>query len=63
MNKEAFDCKEDIKTFVNEVSPHLFSTFKEFLLFLRSIIDVGIEMTEKKLQKQEDSSIKKVEIK
>lgn len=54
---------EDIKKFMDEVSPHFYSTVKEFLLFLRSIVDAGIEITESKIKKQENQSIKKVDIK
>ena len=63
MSEKVNNCHEDVKKFVDEVSPHFFSTIKEFLLFLRSILDAGIEITESKIKEQDDQSIKKVEIK
>lgn len=63
MSEKFNDCHEDIKKFADEVSPHFFSTIKEFLLFLRTILDVGIEITESKIKEQDNQSIKKVEIK
>jgi len=57
------NCREDVKRFIDEVSPHFLNTVKEFLLFLRLILDAGIEITESKIKKQEEQSIKKVEIK
>ena len=57
------DCREDIKKFVDEVSPHFYATVKEFLGFLRLILDAGIEIAESKLKKQDNETIEKIEIK
>lgn len=63
MSEKDDNCREDVKKFIDEVSPHFLSTVKEFLLFLRAILDAGIEVTESKIKKQEKQSIKKVKIK
>jgi len=63
MSKRDDNCREDVKKFIDEVSPHFLSTVKELLLFLRAILDAGIEVTESKIKKQEKQSIKKVKIK
>ena len=63
MSEKDDNCREDVKKFIDEVSPHFLSTVKEFLLFLRVILDAGIEITESKIKKQEKQSIKKVKIK
>ena len=63
MSEKVDNCHEDIKKFIDEVSPHFLSTVKEFLLFLRSVLDAGIEITESEIKKQEKQTIKKVEIK
>ncbi len=63
MSEKNDNCREDVKKFIDEVSPHFLNTVKEFLLFLRVILDAGIGITESKIKKQDGQSIKKVKIK
>ena len=63
MSETDNNCHEHVKKFIDEVSPQFLSTVKEFLLFLRLILDAGIEITESKIKKQDGQSIKKVKIK
>jgi hypothetical protein len=63
MSKEVNECLEDMKKFANEVSPHFYKTVKEFLLFIRSIVDAGIEITESKIKTPKNQNIEKVDIK
>lgn len=63
MSEKDNNCHENVKKFIDEVSPQFLSTVKEFLLFLRLILDAGIEITESKIKKQDKQSIKKVKIK
>lgn len=63
MSKEVNECFEDMKKFADEVSPHFYKTVKEFLLFIRSIVDAGIEITENKMKQPKKQNIEKVDIK